>query len=128
MAKSKYQLNWKTWVFGGLSVVLTGLGAMFPEQATALGTKILEHWDWIGPLLAIVAFVVFVVLVLREIWRVRRAGDKTKKRSRKTRRKLRQVKKQVRQMDSQLRGQTTRIGAAVDRIETLERKIIKPDD
>ncbi len=31
MAKSKYQLNWKTWVFGGLPVVLTVLGAMFPE-------------------------------------------------------------------------------------------------
>ena len=127
MAKSKYQFNWKTWVFGGLPVVLTGLGAMFPVQAKALGTKILEHWDWIGPLLAVVAFVVFVGLVFREIWRVRRAGDETNKRSRKTRRKLRKMNRQMRQMDSQHRGQTTMIGAAVDRIETLERKIFKSD-
>ena len=114
MVKSKYQFNWKTWVFGVLSVVLAGLGAMFPVQAKALGTKILEHWDWIGPLLATVVFVVFIVFVSRELCRVRRAGDKTNRR--------------VRKMESQLRGQTTKIGAALDRVETLERKFFKLDD
>ena len=121
MAKSKYQFNWKAWVFGGLSVVLTGLSAMFPVQSKALGTKILEHWDWIGPLLATVVFVVFLAFVSRELCRARRAGNKTS-------RGLRRMSRRVQQMESQLRDQTTRIGAAVDRIETLERKIFKSDD
>ena len=128
MAESKYQLNWKTWVFGGLPVVLTVLGAMFPEQAKALGTKIVEQWDWVGPLLAAVAFVVFVVLVFCELCQIRRAGDKTNRRSRKTNRSLRKMSRRVREVESQLRDQKTRTGAAVDRIETLERKIIKSDD
>ena len=121
MAKSKYEFSWKTWLYPSIpSGLLTLLGVAYPDEAKALGAKILEHWDWIGPLLAIAAYVVLIFFVVRELRRIRTTGDKAIRRSRK-------IKRRVRRFETSLRDQTTKVGAAVDRIETLERKIIVPD-
>ena len=121
MAKSKYQFSWKTWVYPSIpSGILTLLGVVYPDEAKTLGAKVVEHWDWIGPLLAIAAYVVLLVFVIRELRRIRTTRDKTNRRSRK-------MKRRVRRFETRLRDQATKVGAAVDRIETLERKIINPD-
>lgn len=122
MAESESPIHWKTWVYPSiLSGVLTLAGLMFPDQAKTLGTKIIEHWDWIGPLLAVAAYVLLFVMVFRELRRIKTTGVQTNKRSQK-------MAKRVKGIEMELRGQSTRIGAATDRIETLERKIINPDN
>ena len=120
MAKSKRQFIWKIWLPGISSILLTLFGVVYPDEAKALGVKFLEHWDWIGPLLAIASYVVLIVFVIRELRRIRTTCDKANRRSRK-------IKRRVRQFEIGLRDQNTKVGAAVDRIETLERKIIRPD-